>query len=58
MTEPGKPDQVHEERIHQQDADHAGQADQQDDDDDVAGRGGALHRLGEQSRTRDADDAA
>jgi len=55
MTDAGTPDQVHPERLREQDADRALQSDDEDAaDEHDAGRGGALHRLG----TGDDDAAA
>jgi len=55
----GQSDQVHTERLNQQEGDHAAQTAQDEGEDgQESERGGALHRLAEQGTARDDDDAA
>ncbi len=57
MSERGD-DQVHTERLHQQDADHDVQTEHEGPDEDrhTTERGGALHRLAEKTSARERPD--
>jgi hypothetical protein len=56
VTDSGRDDGVHTERLHQQENDHAAQADQQRGEDrNETGRGGSLDRVADAAARRDGD---